>query len=546
METSKKINIPVLGLVMILQLIIYAPHVGTGFVTDDFVWLGSNMVKGEMDFLRPFTVITGFYRPLPGLSFALQYKLHGMNPGPYGWFNLLFHLLNILMVYVLVSSLKAFGRYALPVAVLFALNAKGVPMAVAWISGRTTLLCTFFVLLSLYFYLQARKSTSAKTQRFKRTWRYLAAAAAYAAALLSKETAIAVPVFVFLFVLFYPTITDSKDVTKISIPAAGFLKKFRYAFSSILIFIPSLTVYFILRLQSNAYTPLDAPDIYRYTLEPKILLKNIWEYLTRAGMLDVLILGGLVLVILFSRRSVKTGEEKKIDRPALAAGIVWFSAFLLPLLTLPVRSDLYVYLPQVGIHFMTMAWLFYLWEKNRSLFNERKKRITVLLLPVLLLSTWMVSLFIRAGEYGKAGKISTDFTRQLIPAVSEMKNWQRIVIIDLDSEKSSSPSRSISYGLEPLMALYYPGKYLKGEIIGKGKVSRWKDDPHNLYFFSWRNGQLLGPLSGDRLQHVIFSLYLPCPGSVEIREKSQKPIHHRPQRLKKRKQRLRKNKDQGR
>ncbi len=518
---------------MILQLIIYAPHVGTGFVTDDFVWLESNMVKGKVDFLRPFTVITGFYRPLTGLSFAWQYKLHGMNPGPYGWFNLLFHLVNILMVYVLVSSLKTFGKYALPVTVLFALNAKGVPMAVGWISGRTTLLCAFFVLLSLYFYLQARNSTSPKTWSFKRTWRYLLVATAYAAALLSKETAIAVPVFVFLFVLLSPTTLDPKGKTGISIPLDGFLKKFRCAFYSILIFIPPLIVYFILRLQSNAYTPLDAPDIYRYTLEPGILLKNVWEYLTRAGMLDILILGGLVLVILFSRRNIKTGEGKKIDRPVLAAGIVWLMAFLLPLLPLPVRSDLYVYLPQVGIHFMTMTCMFYLWEKNRSFFNERKKRFTVLLLLVLVLSTWMVSLFIRASEYGKAGEVSTNFTRQLIPAVSGMKNWQRLVIIDPDSEKSSSLTRSISYGLDPLMALYYPQKNLKGEIIGVGRVSRWKDDPHNLYFFSWRDGRLLGPLSGKIL--------IP----TEIREKSQKPVHHRPQRLKKRKERLRRNKDQG-
>jgi hypothetical protein len=127
----------------------------------------------------------------------------------------------------------------------------------------------------------------------------------------------------------------------------------------------------------------------------------------------------------------------------------------------------------------------------------------------------------------------------LIPAVFEMKKWQRLVIIDLDSEKNFSPFHSVSYGLDPLIALYYPRKYLMGEIIGMGKVRQWKDDPHNLYIFSWRNGQLLGPLSGEHFQHTIFSLYLLRPGSVEIWEKSQEPIHHRLQRLKKRKQRLR-------
>jgi hypothetical protein len=545
METGKKINIPVLGLVMILQLIIYAPHAGTGFITDDFVWLESNMVKGEVDFLRPFTEITGFYRPLTGLSFALQYKLHGMNPGPYGWFNLFVHLLNILMVFLLVSSVKMLGKYALAVTVFFALNAKGVPMAVGWISGRTTLLCAFFVLLSLYFYVPALNSTAVKTRCVKGTWRYLAAAAAYAAALLSKETAVAVPAFVFLFVLLSPTTTDPGGKTGISIPASRFLKKFRYAFSSILIFMPPLIFYFILRLQSSAYTPLDAPDIYRYTLEPGLLLKNVREYLTRAGMADILILGGLVSVILLSRGKIKTGEGKKIDGPVLVAGMIWFTAFLLPLLPLPVRSDLYVYLPQVGVHLIVTACMFYLWEKNRGLFKERKKRFAVLLLPVPLLFTWMVCLFIRAGEYGKAGEISSSFTRQLVPAISAVKNGRRLVIIDPDSEKSPSLTRSIGYGLDPLLALYYPRKNLMGEFIGKGGVTRWKDDPLKLHFFYWRDGRLLGPLSGELLMQVISPFYLPRPGPLEIREKSQKPIHHRPQRLKKRKERLRRNKDQG-
>jgi len=96
-------------------------------------------------YYRPFTKTTGFFRPLVSLTFGLQYQLHGLHPKPFGLFNLLLHLLNIILVYFLLTCRKETKQYALGATILFALNAKAAGMAVGWISGRTTLLVSFFL-----------------------------------------------------------------------------------------------------------------------------------------------------------------------------------------------------------------------------------------------------------------------------------------------------------------------------------------------------------------------------------------------------------------
>ena len=97
-----------LGLVFVLQVIIFAPQVGTGFVTDDFIWLVNIVIDGEVDYLRPLKITTGFFRPLVSWTFGMQYEFHGMNPKPYGWFNLFLHLVNIFLVFLLLSSVEMF------------------------------------------------------------------------------------------------------------------------------------------------------------------------------------------------------------------------------------------------------------------------------------------------------------------------------------------------------------------------------------------------------------------------------------------------------
>jgi hypothetical protein len=517
MKKEKQTIIFFLSLVLVLQLFIYAPHVGKGFVTDDFVWLGNVIFHGSVDYLKPFSITPGFYRPLVSLTFGLQYQLHGLDPGPYGWFNLILHLVNILLVYRLLSSIEISRAYALPVAILFAFNTKGPAMAVGWISGRTTLLFTLFTLLSLYLYLKAKQQAP---QHPRRLFLYVLAAMTYLAALLSKETAVAVPVFVFLASFF---IRGKKD------------KRIQTAFQSMLVFLIPLVFYGFLRLSSNAITPFNAPDFYRFTLAPTVILRNLWEYITRAGMLDFSIAVWLLVVLLFTRKRIKTMEA--IDRTLLAAGAGWFLCFLLPTLFVPVRSDIYVYVPQVGLHLMLLPIIFYLWRQTVSSIKKRINRVIVLF-PIGVLILVCIGFLMAAAEANaKKGNSSAVFTRQVVQAASTMEVETYIFIVDTHANQGLSPSRTVSYGFPWLLHLYYPDKYFTGEIILPRRVSQIKCKEGIFNFFFRANGELVGPFNCAGLRYLI-TLSNPYISSLEKHQKQEKPGSKRPHSLKKRKLRL--------
>lgn len=107
-------------------------------------------------------------RYLPYLTFALNYRLHGFNVFGYHAVNLLFHLLDALLVYALViqifrtpllqrSSLRERQRpLALFVALLFVAHPVQTE-AVTWIwHGRSAVLTAFFFLGALVAYLRGR------------------------------------------------------------------------------------------------------------------------------------------------------------------------------------------------------------------------------------------------------------------------------------------------------------------------------------------------------------------------------------------------------
>lgn len=519
-----------LGLVFVLQIIIFAPHMGTGFLTDDFIWLDNIVIDGEVDYLRPLTITTGFFRPLVSWTFGLQYELHGMNSRPYGWFNLFLHLVNIFLVYLLLSSVKISGPYALWTAALFGFNIKGSTMAVGWISGRTTLLCTCFLLLSLYLYLKVRQQHRQQGWNCKQIFLYFLVGTVYLAALLSKETAVALPLFIFLASIIVHKRKNNGAGSRI------FFKSVQRAFLNTMVFFIPLLPYFFFRLNSNAIVPANAPEFYRFTFAPMVVLKNLGEYITRSGMLDLIIIACLLIVLLFTRG--KTKAVKDIHCLTLIAGTGWFLCFLLPTLFIPARSDIYVYLPQVGVHLVALPFIFYLWK--RTGLNKRKtlKQGIAFFLVGISILIYIGSFVFTASVNGEKGKRSTAFIQQVIQNTTQIKPGTHTFVIDMQPGWKFSPSRIISYGFGAILHLYFPNRYLAGEIIPPGSVAKIKCDKNMFNFFFWGNGRLTGPLSCNQLKTMISFIYpYPCFSS-HVKEKPEKPVKKRLYRLKKRKMRL--------
>lgn len=475
----------ILALVLLALLAVYLPHVGRGFVTDDFIWMRESVHDGRIDLPRLLGTTTGFFRPLVGLSFGLQFQEHGTDPRAYGLFNLLLHMLNVILAFMLLRSWKRTRALAAWGAALFALNLKAAGMAVGWISGRSELLFSFFLLLAFWSCLQARK----EAPPLLRTARYLLCFTFYLAALLAKETAVAAPLFVFLFVFL-----NSKS----GAPPGNVLKKTLRSLQAALPFLIALPIYLLLRFQSDAFTPFNAPAYYRFNFSPLLLLENIREYLTRSAALDILI---LVLVMGFSliARKRVAGRATAADREVIATGLLWFLCFLLPCLFLEARSDLYAYFPQLGLHLAFLAWLVayapfsgLLGALTAAGPKVRESSRSLAWVLILCLIGWSAFLGYRARARSVQDQASTLFCRSLARAARKIgPKKKQLLIVDAHYGERTAPSSTVSYGLEAMLRLYVPGKDLRAEFITLKMARDLRDrDLKESVALIWRNGQV--------------------------------------------------------
>ena len=152
------------------------------------------------------SVLFGHYAPLTRLTFSLNYVLGGMSPWGYHLLNVLLHGVNAALFYVLARRLlrAAVGSgpdggndFEISAAAAVAALVFGVhPLRVepvAWVTGRGDLLAATFVFLSTWAYLHAVEDAGKARRPF-----LLACTAGFAAALLSKASALLFPLALLL------------------------------------------------------------------------------------------------------------------------------------------------------------------------------------------------------------------------------------------------------------------------------------------------------------------------------------------------------------
>lgn len=130
------------------------------------------------------------YQPLPVLSFAINYATTGLDTLPIHLVNLGFHLLNVLLVYIFFRKLNRSNNISLFISLVFAIHTMNVE-SVVWISARSTVMYSFFFLLSLIYYLKYLQSVD-KTKYLVMTFGF------FLLSLLCKVQAICLPVVLIL------------------------------------------------------------------------------------------------------------------------------------------------------------------------------------------------------------------------------------------------------------------------------------------------------------------------------------------------------------
>jgi protein O-mannosyl-transferase len=144
----------------------------------------------------------GMYQPLTTLAYSLIYKMGKFNASWYHAFSLAFHLLNIILAYILVKKISGKNTVAIIAAFLFAVS----PMqneAVAWVSATSSVLYTLFFLASANLYLGYIEN---RTQT-----KYWLSFVLFLFSLLSKSAAVTLPLILILFDYFRNGKIEQRD-----------------------------------------------------------------------------------------------------------------------------------------------------------------------------------------------------------------------------------------------------------------------------------------------------------------------------------------------
>ncbi|OQB53030.1 MAG: TPR repeat-containing protein YrrB [Deltaproteobacteria bacterium ADurb.Bin151] len=136
----------------------------------------------------------GHWHPLTWLSLMLDYELFGLNPRGFHLINLLLHLVNTLLLFLVLRRMTKSLWSSAFVAALFAIHPLHVE-SVAWVTERKDVLSTFFWMLTLGAYSYYVEHPGLK--------RYVFVLLFFVLGLLSKPMLITLP-FVLLLLDFWP------------------------------------------------------------------------------------------------------------------------------------------------------------------------------------------------------------------------------------------------------------------------------------------------------------------------------------------------------
>ena len=139
-------------------------------------------------------VIPANWHPLTWLSHMLDWQLFGPNAGGHHLTNLIFHIANTLLLFIVLKQMTHRLWPSAFVAALFALHPLHVE-SVAWVAERKDVLSTFFWMLTMWAYV--------RFVSHPKITRYLLVVVFFALGLMAKPMLVTLP-FVLLLLDYWP------------------------------------------------------------------------------------------------------------------------------------------------------------------------------------------------------------------------------------------------------------------------------------------------------------------------------------------------------
>ncbi len=391
----------------ILTIVAFWPVQDAGFISLDdniYVYQNSYIQSGLnwrnigyiFSFELPKTI--GHWHPLTWLSLMLDYSLFGLDPFGYHLVNLLFHLANTILLFLILRRMTGALWPSAFVAALFAIHPLHVE-SVAWITERKDVLSTFFMMLTLGAY-----SYYVEHRDFKR---YVFVLLFFILGLMSKSMLVTLP-FVLLLLDYWPlgrlseakpgqkiqteilkpVVSDrrknkpgKKNPEKTAVKQTGIVPKpaepeFRW--SKIYPLFLEKVPLFILSVFSSVATYIAANSAgavsFYESFSPDVLLGNalvsyiaylekmIWPvnlsvfYPHPGGVILWQVLAAVILLVVVTFFVI----WKTRRFPYLAVGWFWYLGTLVPVIGIiqagtQAMADRYTYIPLIGL-FIMAAW----------------------------------------------------------------------------------------------------------------------------------------------------------------------------------------------
>jgi tetratricopeptide (TPR) repeat protein len=353
------------------------------------------------------TATTGLYRPLTTLSYLFNYAVLGNanNPEGYHWLNLLLHLANIAMVYILGLAIFENVSIALLVSAIWGLHPIHTE-AVTNIVGRADLLVAFGTLAALLAHRQAAASTGAR----RAAW-FGAVLLAAAIAAFSKESGVVVIAVLVLYDVVFahgtPWSTRLTGYAAAALPCALYF----YARAQVLANAPYLPTAYVdnpmlgtdfwtarwtaVKILGKYFQLLVWPAQLSYDYSYNEIPLFAWF---SAGWEDTKAVVALLGCIAVAAAAVWAWRR---NRPVFF-GIAFFAVTFAPASNLPIvigsmLGERLMYLPAVGFAICAAAALWALWRRVPA--NQPTYRYTAWAVLGILLTASLARTYDRNGDW---------------------------------------------------------------------------------------------------------------------------------------------------
>jgi Tfp pilus assembly protein PilF len=423
-KDSKKLLF--VGLILLATFITYIPALNSlkEFTNwDDPVYVTKQTQIKSLDWsnikqmFNPSNHVSLNYHPVTMLSLAINHHFSKLNPTSYFLTNIIFHLLNTLLVFIFIYLLtKKKFWIALFSALFFGIHPMHVE-SVAWISERKDVLYAFFFLLSLISYIKYLDS--------KKIGLVFLCIIFFILSCLSKAMGVVLPLVLILIDLYYPRKFTWKTLVEkipffavsiwagmmaINIQSTEAIGKFEI-FSLLQRF--QFAAYGFLMYWVKLLFPVNLSAFYPY---PNLNETGNIPLLHQISPIIALLIIAIPLIIFLKKDKTKFNIA--------LFGIGFFIATIVLVLQFisvgkAIMADRYSYLPFIGAFFMIFSFA------NPFIEKQKTKSITIGIILLLALIFSVLS-FNRVKVWTNSEKLWTDVIEKYPYKITQSGNVLRV------------------------------------------------------------------------------------------------------------------------